>query len=602
LANYSDIYVLDLETTTDKELANKSRKELLFDNECTFTSATMYAPIAKDCNIISEFYGKNNAENAILNLPYGKFYTWNGARFDIHFIYHLLRKAGYNKQEETRKNESKKKQLKKYQFNYLLSGTKFISLSFHNDNGIVEIRDACLLFTCSLDSFIKNTCPEFPKLINTYDYAKYRFYAKDFSEDDIEYCRSDIKGFAIGMYRISEDFFQEFEIDILDSFTAGSFAMKYAKQHIEKYDTLFPNVTFDRNFVAGGRTYVNPIHEGKIMNNISKIDAKSFYPSIMVNTKLPYGAVKKMPFNSNQLNEYLLKNPDKYVFAKLIHGVAKYNDKFSPIVVLDNKGNRDYPSIVGASDNVYLDDNILRDKKFIHDGVFMCNIFESQIGIFDYMRKTFELKNMYKKIGKKALELAVKIILNSTFGKFIQQSLVKEYDFFDGIIKETGIKKDIIAWYLYPPMGAAITANCRYLLTEYMNLLGDNFIYCDTDSLVFIGVCPKEIPLGTELGQWEEEATITGITLLGKKCDVSGEFIAFQRKTYGMELNGETIITFCGISTKSVESKYPNGVSIFQLQQDMLKGIEFDVLQGNKTQNGVVLIERSRLKKYVERY
>ena len=101
-------FVLDLETTTNVEVANKTRKELLFDEEATFISATMYAPVSPTKPIVEEFYGKDNAENAILDLPEGRFYTWNGARFDMHYIYHLLRKAGYSKQEKPRKNESRK--------------------------------------------------------------------------------------------------------------------------------------------------------------------------------------------------------------------------------------------------------------------------------------------------------------------------------------------------------------------------------------------------------------------------------------------------------------------------------------------------------------
>jgi hypothetical protein len=592
------IYVLDLETTTNVEAANKTRKELLFDEEATFISATMYAPVSPTKPIVEEFYGKDNAENAILNLPSGRFYTWNGARFDMHYIYHLLRKAGYSKQEKPRKNESRKKQLKLYEFNYLLAGAKLISLNFRNHNGTIEIRDACLLFTCSLKKFIENTCPEYPKMVGTFDYAKYREFESDFTETEKEYCRYDIYGFSVGLHRVREEFNQEFELDILESFTAGSFAMKYAARQLPDRKEQFPRVAFDRNFVIGGRTFVNPKYAGKIVEGTTKIDANSFYPSIMVKSKLPYGPQKKIALSSKQLQQFLEKNPDKYVFAHLLSGTCKYNDMFSPIVTKDDIGNRDYPVIAGSQDGVYLDDNILRDEKFQHNGVFMCYIFNAEVGILDYMAQPFELKNKFKKMGKFALELAVKIILNATYGKFIQRELVPEYDFFDGIIEPTGRRTELNAWYLYAPLGAAITANCRYLLCKYMNLLGDRFIYCDTDSLVFIGEPPKEIPLGLELGEWKIEASPKGI----ENKNVTGKAVFFQRKTYAMEIDGKTEITFCGISSDAIKKRFPKGVTIEQLQKDMKKGIVFDVLQGNHTKNGIVLVERARMKKYVERY
>lgn len=599
-----ELYVLDLETTTNIEVANKSRKELLWDDEATFICASMYAPVSKLKPSVKEYYGKNNAENAILDLPEGRFYTWNGARFDMHFIYHLLRKAGYKKQEVTRKNEGKTKQLKRYEFRYLLSGSRLISLDFRNHNGTIELRDACLLFTCSLKKFIENTCPEFPKLVGTYDYKKYREFESDFTDEEIEYCRHDIYGFSVGLHRIREDFEREFDLDILGSFTAGSFAMKYASKMLDNKNELFPNVSFDRKFVYGGRTYVNPIHEGKIIEGASKIDANSFYPSIMVKSKLPYGAMKKITMSSNQLNLFLKNNPNTYVFAHLISGACKYEDMFSPIVTTDDLNNRDYPNYAGSADGVYLDDNILRDKRFSHKGIFTCYIFNATIGKLDYMAKVFELKNKFKMEEKFALELAVKIILNATYGKFIQRDSVIEYDFFDGIIEPTGNRNELTAWYQYAPMGAAITANCRYELCNFMNLLRERFIYCDTDSLVFLGEAPKEIPLGLELGEWKIEAQPQGIWNAKKEVykNRTGKSIFFQRKTYAMEIDGETEITFCGISNKSIESRYPKGVTIEQLQKDMKKGIIFDVLQGNHSLNGIVLIERSRLKKYVERY
>lgn len=581
-------------------------KELLFQEEITFISACMYAPISPTKPEVQEFYGKDNAERAILDLPAGRYYTWNGARYDMHYIYHLLRKAGYEKQGETNSNSSKKKQLKKYEMSYLLSGSsKIISLDFRNDNGVVEIRDACLLFTCSLQRFIENTCPELPKLVGTYDYSKYRMTEEDFSESDKEYCRHDIYGFSVGMYRIRKEFQDEFGLDILESLTAGSFAMKYAKTKIQNFKELFPEVNFDRNFVMGGRTYVNPIHQGRILEGVTKIDANSFYPTAMVKTKLPYGRMKKTVMNSERLRDFLKRNPNKYVFAHLKKGTVRYDDLFSPIVTRDDRlHTRDYPTIAGASENVYLDDNVLRDPKFKHANcVFMCYIFDSKVGLLDYMAEVFELKNRYKKEGKPGLELAVKIILNSTYGKFIQRDWVEEYDFFDGLIEPTGQIKKLRAWYLYPPLGAAITANCRYILTTYMNLLGDRFIYCDTDSLVFIGEPPEEIPLGLELGEWKVEACPEGIAGKdGKRKNVTGRAVFFQRKTYAMEIDGQTQITFCGISESAVKNRYPDGVTVEELKDDMKEGVTFDVLQSRKTLNGIVLIERARTKKYTEAY
>jgi hypothetical protein len=596
------MFVLDLESSVKIEKANQTRAELLFENDCTFMCALMTAEVSEENTNIKQYYGRKNAEEAAISLPVGDYLTWNGSRFDTFFIYHLLRKNGFKKQSETNNNSSSRKQLKKGEFNYLLANGKILKLQFRNSNGIVCIKDACLLFTCSLANFIKNTCPEKPKLVGTYNYDKYREFESDFTEDDKKYCVGDVEGFAIGIHRIVNEFEQEFGMNILDSLTAGSFAMKYAKTKLDS--DLFPMVDFPRNFVIGGRTFLNHIHEGKIMRDLTKIDANSFYPSIMALSKLPYGTCTKIIMNSIQLNKYHLTNPNEYLFAHLKEGFIEFNDMFSPIAIKDRNGNRDYPWNATHLDDVYIDDNIIRDSKTWHDGIFTVYIFKAKIGIFEYMKELFNLKNKYKFSEKFALELAVKIILNASYGKFLQKPHVKEQDFFDGIIEDTGNIKDIKAWYLYPPMGAAITANTRYVLTNFMNLLQERFIYSDTDSLIFYGECPSKIPLGMLLGEWK----IENDKIKNDNGDIIGyvkeDGIFFARKTYAMtkKKKGEIDITFCGISKKAIEDKYPETITLEQFREDMVKGITFDVLQSNKTLNGVVLLKRAKEKKYVESY
>lgn len=605
------MYVLDLETSVKVEQANKSRADLLYENDCTFMCALMTAKVSENDLQLKEYYGRENAEKACLSLPDGEYYTWNGSKFDTHFIYHLLRKNGFRKQPQNVNKQSSKKSLKRGEFDFLLAHGKILKLSFRNSNGIVEIKDACLLFTCSLANFIKNTCPERPKLVGTYDYNKYREFESDFSESDKLYCRGDVLGFAIGLHRIVNEFEIEFGMNILDSLTAGSFAMKYAKTKLD--DSMFPNLDFPRGFVIGGKTFVNPIHEGNIMHDLLKIDANSFYPSIMAMTKLPYGNYSKIIMNSKQLNRYLINNPKEYLFAYLKEGFVEYNDMFSPIAIKHRTGTRIYPTTATHFDEVYLDDNILRDNKFLHEGLFEVYIFDSKVGIFDYMRSLFDLKNKYKLDEKFALELAVKIILNASYGKFLQRSEIKEEDFFEGIIKETGNIKDITAWYLYAPIGASITAKSRHILTSFMNDLQERFIYSDTDSLIFYGDCPNTVPLGLNLGQWKiENDMIIDLTkeerinynVWNEKDFIREDGIFFARKTYAMtyKKRNKVSLTFCGISKRAIDEYFKDTPTLEYVRECMLKGINFNVLQSNKTLNGIVLINRAKLKKYTESF
>lgn len=604
------VKVLDLETTTDVRYLTGDNSDMINNPNSVFICAVMTGEVAETCDTINTAYGRENAEKFILNLEPDIYYTWNGARFDLHFLYHLFRRNGYRNQESHNSQNSKKRQLLVSEMTYLLAGSKIISLTIHTPQGLLEFFDACLLFSCNLATFIKNTCPEHPKLEGTYNYSKFRLTEDDFSPTDKKYCEADVKGFAIGLYRIQKDFENDFDMDILGSLTAGGFAMKFAKREMSKIldvstDELVENFKttskFPREFISGGRTYVNPEHRGVIKKGISKIDSNSAYPASMVSKKHPIGNFIKMDVTAENLKQLLEENPDVYVFARLIRGQVLYNDKFSPILI-KRDGQCLYPIHATDEDDVYLDDYVLRDPKFEMFGLFRIYLFQETTlthPIFAYMREVYGLKNKYKKEGKKGLELAVKIILNSTFGKFLQREEIPTYDFMDGLIgrvKDAPVKK-LDAWYIYPALGASITASVRYELTTYMNMLGSQFIYCDTDSLIYTGETPKGIPLGNELGEWKEEGTPTGITSYGVPVEKTGDFIAFQPKTYAIMLDDELKLTFCGISNNAIEKEFGKDSTVEDVKVKMQEGITFDVLRSYRTVNGVILMDKGIQKK-----
>jgi hypothetical protein len=620
-------YVLDLETTAHE--TQKTRLELL-DDSSVFCCAALYANISENPTII-ESYGRINAKNTILSLPEGTYYIHNGSRYDCTYILPILENAGYIEISD----DNKKLNLLEYK--YLIANNKVITMSFRNYNGTIKIMDSCLLFSCSLENFIKNTCPEKPKLVGQYNYKKYREHELDFNEIDKKYCISDVEGFSIGMHRIQKEFNEAFNLDILEYYTAGSFAINYARKYINlpelpheivklnktnkffndnakkgeklkkiynSFDTFLPKINFPREYVMGGKTYLNEKYKGKILENVTKIDANSFYPYIMEYCKLPIGKPIKKRMSFEQLKEYLIEHTEKYVFASLTSGLCYYDDMYSPITLKLNRGINAYVTDAIYSCGVFLDDNILRDDKFICKGSLNIYIFEGRVGLFPYMTELYKLKNKYKINKQFALELAVKIILNSTYGKFLQRFIVDIYKYLDGKIYKTNDTKELQKWYNYAPIGAAITANARYILTNGMNVLGENFIYCDTDSLSFIGDIPEYFSIGNELGQWKIEEN-------------SVNAVFFDRKTYAVETNKGTFVTFAGISEEAIKKVYPrkeegeelqklieNGYPLYDITLQKLledlteKGVRFMVLQGNRTKTGTILIERFRTKKF----
>lgn len=168
------------------------------------------------------------------------------------------------------------------------------------------------------------------------------------------------------------------------------------------------------------------------------------------------------------------------------------------------------------------------------------------------MRDNVVLKDYVSRLykGKReetgAKRLYYKYLLNALYGKFLSKpdgvsiNYVKNGDEW----QRTKVTTEKNTFYL--PLGMYIAMMGRVtLMTAIISLENQDtdFIYCDTDSIVFKGKFPN-VTIGKNLGDWGIEQQDVTINVVGPK-------------TYQEKLKDGTVITKCAGMPKNVKDLVP---------------------------------------------
>ena len=157
----------------------------------------------------------------------------------------------------------------------------------------------------------------------------------------------------------------------------------------------------------------------------------------------------------------------------------------------------------------------------------------------EYFRRKTELKGV---AGQELYYMKSKNKLNSVYGMSVQSPVKQSIDFLNDFIYRTDDETELLETankhaFMSYAWGVWTTAWCRYELEEAIELCGDRFVYCDTDSVKYLGsidfrsfnsrkkrrsiengACATD-PKGVEhyLGVMEHDADYTEFATMGAK-------------------------------------------------------------------------------------
>lgn len=308
--------------------------------------------------------------------------------------------------------------------------------------------------------------------------------------------------------------------------------------------------------MKGGISYVNPKYQGKKIGKGVVLDVNSMYPAKLLQEVLPYRYVGRSEDigNINDINTECFG----MIEFKRLHARVKEN-KF-PFI----KGN----TSVNRKDIFYLDEidwngSVVRKGKYegawdrtlsILEWRYMqevYDIYEYEIRYVYYFEKDDEFTeglrnhiNHWKEVKENCdkddpLREYAKLMLNTIWGR---------WGMFTKEVKNGGEKVDVGDKDTNLITAIYTTVHSRIMLNKMMNKLGNNFIYCDTDSVHIL--FDENIPdleslhelLGNEIhesefGKWSVDEVFEEARYLKPKTYINAKDGKVKVTTAGSTIN-----------------------------------------------------------------
>ena len=422
-----------------------------------------------------------------------------------------------------------------------------------------EYRCSYCLTNMSLREFLKKMEVEHQK--TELDYDKIRYPWTPISESELEYCIADVLGLYEALRRMMKQDRQNVanvpmtstgyvRQDFKKAMRKGGF-IPLVKECAPSYDVYL----MLRRAFRGGNTHANRCYTGIIMENVTSYDRNSSYPDVLINMPYPI-----KPFQLQRWTRDLDDLEDGFPYLlEVVFEDIKQKDPFYGCPYLSIHKCYDLRSIINDNGRVVqaeqlrtfltdIDLGIMREQ-YEWSSARILKAYRSEYGFLpsamrdvtmDYYRRKTQLKGVecqevyYNKAKNK---------LNSVYGMCatnpVRTSMifngtdfeVKEVNEEEQLEKANRKSFTVFAW------GCWCTAWSRYWLEKAIRLCGHNFIYCDTDSVKYVGTVDftelnKEIQANSErhgafaddpagrrhyLGVYEHDATYKRFVTLGAK-------------------------------------------------------------------------------------
>lgn len=459
----------------------------------------------------------------------------------------------------------------------------------------IEARCSWRLTNMSLAKFLENQPNVTHKKLSgeEFDYHEVRYPTTPLTEKQLEYCANDVIGLHEGLTSL-------FEIEGDDISTTPYTSTGYVRREFRKRMSSNPRnrelfiqtalsakqyILF-KTATRGGNCHANPVYSNRILHNISSMDMTSAYPAVMLQCKFPMS--KFVPIDNKE-------DFEKWValgYACLIE-VTFYNLRVNtvrtiPYISKSKCVRLEAPDIdngrVLASQTCTL---VLTDidfdiiKRTYHwDNI---EVSECYISYYDYLPK--ELREQVLSQFKTKCELKhgdpyyygkSKNKLNADFGMMLTDICRSEVTYeplTDGenpfIETRPDIQEALDKYYsnrtsfLAYQWGTWVTCHCRARLQKAIDALGNDIVYCDTDSAKYIGEhddiferLNAEIRRQAELPDVRSTVDLNGeLFELGLWSD-DGKYAEFltlgaKKYCYSHEVGGDIEITVAGLGKKA---------------------------------------------------
>lgn len=451
----------------------------------------------------------------------------------------------------------------------------------------IEFRCSYLHSNMSLAEYTNKMNVEHKKLDGEeFDYKELRYPWTKLTDKQIRYCLNDV----IGLCEAIETEMQA-DNDNLYTFplTSTGYVRRDAKKAMRNVSPSFVKKQLPslevyelcREAFRGGDTHANRYYANRILKNVKSADRSSSYPDVLCNCQFPISEF--FHAGDMELDEliHLINVRKKAVLMRVSITNIRLRDIMwgAPYLSRDKcrrieNGAFDNGRILDAD---YLETTITDiDLKIILKQYDFDDLkaFDVAYARYGYLPECFvkEVKNYYiaktelKNVsGQEIYYMKSKNKLNSLYGMCAQDP-VKQSTIFDNgdwktasdPISELLDKSNAKAFLCYQ-WGVWVTAWARYRLQEGIELAGDNFVYCDTDSVKYLGEIDwteynnKRIADSKKSGSFAKDPS-GEMHYMGVYED-DGFYATFKtlgakKYAYTYKEGGETHVTIAGVTKK----------------------------------------------------
>ena len=395
---------------------------------------------------------------------------------------------------------------------FILEGRSILYFRMYQ---VYEFRCSYKLTNMSLSEATAKYAPDYHKKDgSTYGYEELRFADTPLTRKQLLYCVYDVWG-CCKLVRALMRLFGDTIYTI--PYTSTGYVRREAKAAMrEHYAVLKHNwPDYDcfkllRAAFRGGNTHASRFYSGQILHNVDSMDISSSYPTQECLRKYPMTKFISRDRKSEAGLDYYITHGA----ACLIHAelrLVELRDRYEPIPYLPLAKCIKYP------ENVRLDNGRIVscskceivitdiDYEIINrQYCFSMTILDLYTSWYDFLPlelqnlncKYFTQKTKLKGVkGQELYYLKAKNLLNSIYGDFVMNPLRVRILYKDGLFEPDDSKTDVEILekagknpYKLYQWGVWCTAWARYQLQQGIDLVGpDHVVYCDTDSVKFVG-------------------------------------------------------------------------------------------------------------------
>ena len=467
----------------------------------------------------------------------------------------------------------------------------------------IEFRCSYLHSNMSLSEYTEKMKAEHRKLDGEeFDYSIKRYQWTELTTKELEYCINDVLGLVESIRNEMEH-----DGDNLYTFplTSTGYVRRDAKRAMKKISPWFvKNQLADfriyslcREAFRGGDTHANRYYAGKVLHGVKSADRSSSYPDVLCNCQFPVGEFfYKGDCTERELHNIIYRR-HKAVLMRVALSNVELNDPYFGAPYLSKDKCRKIENAIIDNGRIlkadYLEttitdiDYIIISKQYKWTENAFFDVAFAKYGdlpkpLIEEIIKYYVAKTELKGIEEQEVFYTKsKNKLNSIYGMMAQDPVKQTIDFMENeFIKRNENPEEILdkankKAFLCYQWGVWCTAWARYRLQEGIELAGDNFVYCDTDSVKYVGEIDwseynkDRINDSIRTGAYATDSK--GVTHYMGVYEPDGEYYEFstlgaKKYCYTYNKDGDIHTTIAGVNKKKGgnELKKYGGISAFK--------------------------------------